>query len=501
VNKTNYLTNFPKTLFGSPKRKIQDKIRLRREKLLKESFGEIAILFQKWIPIEFLPDKASDKRQRVFTEVVTFWAWMSQMLKFNASCSAAVSIVQSWRMESGLKTISSKTASFCSARKRLPLEFIMGAFRKVVSTTNSNITEQDLWKGMEVYSVDGSSVQLLDTEANQEDFPQPTTQKKHCGFPVMKVMGLLNHCTGLWENFCTAHPDEHDAKTMSRVLVQFIRKGILLADRAFCSYEIIHRSKSKGMHTVMRLHQMRAKGFTLRKGKRIGKNERLVVWKKPVKKPEHCELSAEEWQELDDEMPMRIIACWFVDRDGRKKRLLLATTLLDNKTYDWLDVANLYATRWDIEVRLRDVKTTMQLEELKVRTPDMARKCFAMAMLSYNLVRAVAQEASRYAEVEPYLMSHKETMDWINSSVSHFFHNRSQPRSKRETLRNAFIEVASTKQINHRPYRWEPRLVKKRPKPFGLIHHKRKDYSAANLLGDTTVGKYEWIPTTSPALN
>ena len=501
MKKTNYLTNFPKTLFGSPKRKNQDKIRLRREKLMEESLGGIAILFEKWIPIEFLPDRASDKRQRVFTEVVTFWAWMSQMLKFNASCSSAVSLVQSWRMESGLSHISSKTASFCAARKKLSLDFIMEAFRKVVNTTNSNIIEQDLWHGMEIYSVDGSSVKLLDTEENQEDFPQPSTQKKDCGFPVMKTMGLLNHCTGLWEDFCTAHPEEHDAKTMSRALPQFVRKGLLLADRAFCSYEIIYRAKEKGMNSVMRLHQMRAKGFTLRKGKRIGKNERLVVWKKPVKKPEHCELSAEEWQALDDEMQMRIIACWFVDRDGRKKRLLLATTLLDRATYDWLSIANLYATRWDIEVRLRDVKTTMKMEELRVRTPDMARKSFAMAMLAYNLVRAVAQEASRHADIEPYLMSHKEIMDWVNSSASNFFHARSSSRSIRETLRNTFIEIASTKRINHRPYRWEPRLVKKRPKPFGLMHHKRKDYHAANLLGEATVEKYEWIPTTSLALN
>ena len=88
--------------------------------------------------------------------------------------------------------------------------------------------------------------------------------------------------------------------------------------------------------------------------------------------------------------------------------------MLDNKTYDWLDIVNLYATRWDIEVRLRDVKTTMKMEELRVTTPDMARKSFAMAMLAYNLVRSIAHEGARHADVEPYLMSYKEILDWIS---------------------------------------------------------------------------------------
>ena len=423
------------------------------------------------------------------------------MLNFNSSCSAAVSLVQAWRMKVGLAPISSNTASYCTARKNLSLSFIMQAFHKVVDSINSSMMKKDLWFGKVVYSVDGSSLQLMDTEKNQKVFPQPKTQKKNCGFPVMKVMGLLNHSTGLWENFCTAHPDEHDARTMSRILTQFVKEGLLLADRAFCSYEIIYRASSAGMDVAMRLHQMRAKGFTLREGKKIGKNERLVTWIKPKKKPSHCELDDAQWDAVADEMEMRIIACWFVDRDGKKKRLLIATTLLDNKNYDWLDIVNLYATRWDIEVRLRDVKTTMKMEELSVTTPAMARKSFAMAMLAYNLVRSIAHEGARHADVEPYLMSYKEILDWINSSAPNFFYAQPQTALHLRTLRENFIEVASTKQIVYRPYRWQPRLVKKRPKPFGRMQHSRKDYHAAYLLGDNEVREYQWETRCGITLN
>lgn len=85
-------------------------------------------------------------------------------------------------------------------------------------------------------------------------------------------------------------------------------------------------------------------------------------------------------------LEMRLISFWYEDRDGATKRMVLATTLLDNKTYDWIELGELYATRWDIELRLRDVKTTLGMEELNVKTPAMAEKSLAMALLGFNLV-------------------------------------------------------------------------------------------------------------------
>ena len=131
----------------------------------------------------------------------------------------------------------------------------------------------------------------------------------------------------------------------------------------------------------------------------------------------------------------------------------------------------------------------------------MARKTFAMAMLAYNLVRSIAHEGANHADVEPYLMSYKELLDWINSSAPNFFHARSYSSKRLRTLRDNFIEVASSKQIVHRPYRWEPRLVKKRPKPFGRMQHSRKDYHAAYLLGDSEVEEYKWETRYGIALN
>lgn len=475
--KTQFLTGFPKTLFGSAKRKAQDVIRLRSEKLMHGSLGGFVFQFSQFIPRTFLPDTAVDLRKRIFTSEVTFWAWMSQVLSCNSSCSDALSRVQAWRLKAKLPAISSNTTAYCNARERLPLSFIESVSTQVFSVLDARVQTKDLWNGYIVKSVDGSSVQLMDTEENQKDFPQPTNQKKDCGTPVMKFLGLLNHCTGAWEKHLTAHPDEHDARTMKR-LIKYLSKDhgepcLLLADRAFCSFEIILRLREQGVESVMRLHQMRAKGFTLRKGKRIGPNERLVTWIKPKKKPMHSDLSDAEWNALEDTMEMRLIACFYEDRNGEKKRMVLATTLLDNQKYNWIEIMNLYATRWDIELRLRDLKTTMKIEALNVKTPEMAKKSLAMALLGFNLVKGVSQEASQVEGVELKLISFKGVLDWLNSTTALFGELKSKATKSLQTLYASLLETAATKLIDHRPYRWEPRAIKKRPKPYPRLTESR----------------------------
>lgn len=429
--------------------------------------------FASFIPVSLLTELATDQRERIFTQSVTFWAWMSQVLNFNASCSFAVSQVQSWRAAEQLTMISSSTASYSDARQKLPVEFIENLGKYTVDKMNARTTKSRYWKGLQIYSVDGSSVQLMDTLANQVKYPQPSNQKKNCGFPVMKFLALLNHSSGAWEHHVTAHPNEHDSKTMHKLIDYFSEPCLLLADRAFCTFEIIQRLKDKKVESLMRLHQMRAKGFTLRKGKRIGKNQRLVTWVKPRRKPKGSNLSDAEWEALEDEIEMRIMVCWYEDRNGEKKKMILATTLLDPEKYDWVDLINLYAARWDIELRLRDVKTTMKMEALDVKTPEMAEKALAMALLGFNLVKAVAQEASQQEGVDQDLISFKGALDWINSSRSLFKEGVKKTKNYLASMYRDFLETVSSKLINVRPYRWEPRAIKKRPKPFPLLHESR----------------------------
>jgi len=188
--KTNFLTSFPTTLFGSSKRSLQDQILRERQKLATSGFSDWVLLFGSLLPAVFLQGITFNKRKRVYTETVVFWAWLGQVLLFNASCSKAVTMIRSWCSAQKLPTPSAGNSAYCIARKRLRLEFLQKIFKHIVETLSRRIRPEDRWKGFVVKSIDGTSVQLMDTEENQKAFPQPKIQKKGCGYPNAYFAGL-----------------------------------------------------------------------------------------------------------------------------------------------------------------------------------------------------------------------------------------------------------------------------------------------------------------------
>jgi len=451
---------------------------------LKNCLGSFARQFSELVPPDLLESLSKTKRKRVFANPVLFWAWLSQILAQNDCCCAAVSRVQAWCLEHGLPVPSSETTAYCKARVRFSPEFITAVHQHIIDEMARSVRSEDLYRGLTVKSVDGSSVQLMDTPANQARYPQPSVQKEGCGFPVMKFVGVLNHAHGCWETCLTSPLSEKDFITMRRLISHFGPETLLLADRGFCSYEIITRLLGNGCHSLMRLHQMRERGFTLRKGKRLGENERLVTWIKPAYKPKSTELSGDEWKQLPTTIEMRLISFWYEDRDGALKKMVLATTLLDNNTYDWIELGELYATRWDIELRLRDVKTTLGMEALNVKSPAMARKSLAMALLGFNLVKATCRRSVCNHPQNWKLISFKGALDAIKSVQPLFSAAATKSQKYLARRMDEMLALVSTKRIEVRPDRWEPRIKKKRPKPFPFLDLPRQKYKEMRESGE-----------------
>jgi len=110
-------------------------------------------------------------RKRCYPEVITFWAWISQLLEENASCNKAVTLVQNWYQEAGLSVPDFNTSSYCRARKRLADEFLDVVLEASSSFVEARIEAQHLWRGHRIKAIDGISVRLMDTPKNQEQYP------------------------------------------------------------------------------------------------------------------------------------------------------------------------------------------------------------------------------------------------------------------------------------------------------------------------------------------
>ena len=463
-----FLTGFPTTICGRIRRRFQAVFAARRKALADSSIATYAMQFGHILPADFLQLHSSSERVRSYCNVTVFWAWLAQILEANASCSKAVSLVQAWCDHAGLKRPGADTGAYCKARHRLKLSFLKTMRRRVNTWLASRIREEDKYQGLVVKSLDGSSVRLDDTPENQRLYPQSSSQKPGCGFPVMGIMGVLNHAHGGWEDFAVGPQSAHDAPVAHQVLHNFSEGDLVCGDRAFCTYELISSLLQRGAQSVMRLHQSRHRGLDFRCGKRIDRNQRLVTWRRRTQQPSGSVLTPEQWAALPAEMSIRLIRFWFKDRDGKKRRMVLATTLLDAQRYQWDDLAAIYHQRWDIELRLRDVKTTLGMEQIRVKHPETAHKTLEMTIIAYNLVKASCQQAAHEAGEDHRMLGFKGALDTLVANTGRYL--GCQGKTKRiGRIWRGIVEMIAEKVIEYRPCRHEPRAVKRRPKNFSFL--------------------------------
>ena len=450
-------------------------MRRLRESISDESLSGYSVMFADVLPTDFLKRIDPTRRNRHFGHLPVLWAWLAQILEGNASCSKAIGFIQSWCRSQGLPVPSSDTSSYCKVRCRLSDAFLSKVAQRVDESFTRGQQEIDLWHGFTLKAVDGTTVKLADTEENQKRFPQPSVQKPGCGFPVMGIAGLLNLSHGGWEAMTTGSFTEHDL-TLAEGLIDHLGEGdLLLADRAFCSYAFIAKILARGGQVAMRLHQQREAALDWRKGRKISAYERLVTWRRPAYSTCKGTLTREAWEALPATLEVRLIRLDYEDRTGRCRPMTVVTTLTDPAVHDGIELHCLYARRWEIELRLRDIKTTLGFEMLAVKTPEMALKTLAMIRIAYNLMRLLMQRAAREAGEPVGSISFKEALDLTTSIHESFRNCAGKPRKRADQMR-FFIEMMATRVIDHRPGRREPRAVKQRPKPFPLLNEPRHDF-------------------------
>ena len=111
---------------------------------------------------------------------------------------------------------------------------------------------------------------------------------------------------------------------------------------------------------------------------------------------------------------------------GRKQRVTLVTTLLDPVAYPAEKLIALYARRWNLELALRHLKTTMGMEALRCQSPDMVEKELLAYLVADNLVRCLMAEAVAGAGVEMERVSFKGTVDAVRQYTAAIAGARSQ---------------------------------------------------------------------------
>lgn len=383
-----------------------------------------------------------------------------QVLRGNASCRR----VRLWGDEPFTRQ------AFCQARKRLPL----AVFERVAEMIADRMPEtpKQLWNGLRVTMADGTSCSMPDTPELAEHFGYPGRQKEGLGQPNAHLLHVFDHPTGMLRQTLVGPRATNDLSGIPEVVGELGPGDLLLGDRAFGCYIALAMCLQRGVEAVFHLNVGVITDF--REGRRhgrrrepadkglpksrfirkLGKLDQVVAY--PKSRLPSAIVDRETFDALPDEIEVREIK-FKINRKGfRPKEVIVVTTLLDPERYPKDEITDLYMDRWEVETNIGYLKQTLSLDILKGESVDVVMKEIVLHTICYNVVRLVMLEAARRSGTAPDRMSFADARDWLADNAS--------PQWLFQLVENPY-----------RPGRFEPRCVKRRPKPFKLLERPRAE--------------------------
>lgn len=404
-------------------------------------------------------------RERLFPPTETLSMFLAQALSADRSCQQVVNKVAVKRLMSGLPPCSTNTGAFCAARQRLPQELVSALVRHTGQMGASHLPPAWRWRGRAVRLVDGTTVTMPDTQANQAEYPQPRTQQPGLGFPLCRMVGLvcldsgtvLNAAIGVYKG------KGGDEQTLLRTLLPTLdRDDVLVGDAYYATYFLLCTLQERGIDGVFEQNGARQRRTDFRCGKRLGPRDHQITLLKPRCKPDW--MPQAHYDQAPDTLTVREL------RTGGK---ILVTTLLCAKHTPKIALRALYRSRWHVELDLRNIKTTLGMQWLSCLSPDMVRKEIWVYLLAYNLIRLIMAQSALMADRLPRELSFKHTVQiWIAW--------QNHGPGSTDMLYGLLVLIAQ-QQVGNRPGRCEPRAVKRRPKQYPLLTKPRAIARAKTL--------------------
>jgi hypothetical protein len=394
-------------------------------------------------------------RERVYPPLMTLGLFIGQALSAEGACQDAVARHLSARCARGQGQCSLSTGPYCKARQRLPLGLIHRLGVAVGETLERASPPQWKWRGRSVKLVDGTTVSMPDTAANQARYPQSGEAVAGVGFPLAMVLGLISLSTGAvlgWALGPCRGKQTGELAMFRALLSSFDPGDVVVADRLHCTYFTVAMLRERGVDLVTRQHSHRH--TDRRCGKRLGRHDRLVQWRRP-RRPDWMDV--ETYARMPETLMVR-----HTEVAGR----MLVSTLTEARSVEASDIQWLYKQRWQVELDLRSIKVEMGMDVVRAKSPEMVDKVIGVHLLAYNLVCAVRARAGAQARIPARALSFKASVQLFNAFEQSLRHG-SYRHAKAQTV--SMLEAIATRKLPVRPGRVEPQAVKRRPKRHPLL--------------------------------
>jgi len=399
-------------------------------------------------------------RERELGPAPTIWAFLLQVLHGNTACAHVVRLAR----------LSCSAAAYCAARARLPLVVYQQILEQTSRAARQSFREP-LWNGHRTFYVDGTGFSMPDTKELREHFGQSGAQRVGCGFPVAHLLAMFDATTGLLVKMMAAPLRTHDLAQVAAFHPELCPGDVLVGDTAFACFVHLALLLRTKLHGVFRAHQRTLVSFrkdrklvgkcpkgtrTTRANSRLvrklGRYDQIVEYRKPPVCP--AWMTADQFATLPATIEVRELRYWTGQRGFRTRVVTLVTTLLDPELYPPEELSALYGRRWEVETNFAHLKTTMRMDVLRCQTVEGVLKELIMFALVYNLARLVMLAAAREQHLPAARLSFVDALRWLASACRH--------KTELELLVNP-----------RRPGRCQPRVLKRRPKPYRLMRQPR----------------------------
>jgi hypothetical protein len=419
----------------------------------------------------FDPDRRETSKM-VYTNGVVMWMLILQRLGGGKSLSDVVSEV----LSNGLElfpdnkrvrenTLSENSAAYARARKRLPLETIL-EFSNRVCNHLGQISEPVI-KGRRIFLLDGTTFTLAPTDALRLAYPPAPNQYGDSVWPVAQLLVACEMQSG-----CALLPqidpmygenNASEAVQAHRIVKQLPARSIVMADAGFGIYSVAHHTTEAGHDFLFRLTKARFKPLR-RKGELIdeGPTHKTyhLLWKpSPKDRKSTPELSPDASIE---------VAVHEVQVSST-----VTLYLVSNLELDGLTASDIYNRRYDIEFDIRDLKVTMDAENIRAKSVEMFKKELYTSVVAYNLVAQFRRQAAQLAQVKPRRLSFKGVWTTVKDRLLR------QPACSLEEWVERYEKALGYASKKKHPHRKEPRsYIRKahprRPKSTKFMKAQRK---------------------------
>ena len=294
------------------------------------------------------------------------------------------------------------------ARTRLGVEPVKQLHDQIVCPIATEATKGAWYRGWRMVSLDGSTLEVADEDANDAAFGRPVAQRGKSAFPQIRFVSLVENGTHVLFGTQMAGYGTSEMALAKGVLPWLSQGMLCLADRYFFSFEFWHHSRATGAELLWRI----------RKNVRLACEQRLADGSYLSR----IYPSGQDRQRNRNGVVVRVIDYRLEGVAGAEPLYRLVTTILDPEKAPALELAALYHERWEIETALDELKTHLRGARIVLRSkrPDLVCQEFYGLLMAHFAIRGLMHEAALKADEDPDRLSFVHAVRVIRRKLQSF---------------------------------------------------------------------------------